>query len=187
MEALIESLLHYSQIGRVEPAIEDIDMQEVVDETLELLAARLQEGQAQVRLPARLPTVRADRVQVEIFANLIANAIKYNDKVEKWVEIGCEVSPDVDGAMRPSSTLGTTVSALRRSITSRSSVSSGGCTGVRNTGAARGGADDCTQNVERHGGHIWLVSQPDAGTTFHFTLEGSREGVHAHDAGYFAG
>ena len=37
----------------------------------------------------------------EIFANLIANAIKYNDKVEKWVEIGCEVSPDVDGAMRP--------------------------------------------------------------------------------------
>ena len=61
MEALIESLLHYSQIGRVELAIEDIDMQEVVDETLELLAARLQEGQAQVRLPARLPTVRADR------------------------------------------------------------------------------------------------------------------------------
>ena len=45
MEALIESLLHYSQIGRVELAIEDIDMQEVVDETLELLAARLQEGQ----------------------------------------------------------------------------------------------------------------------------------------------
>ena len=68
MEALIESLLHYSQIGRVEPAIEDIDMQEVVDETLELLAARLQEGQAQVRLPARLPTVRADRVQVGKFS-----------------------------------------------------------------------------------------------------------------------
>ena len=189
MEALIESLLHYSQIGRVEPAIEDIDIQEIVDETLELLAARLQEGQAQVRLPARLPTVRADRVQVvEIFANLIANAVKYNDKAEKWVEIGCEVSPDVDGSMRPvfyvrDNGIGIaaqhheSIFRIFRRLHGREEYGGG-------TGA---GLTIVRKIVERHGGHIWLVSQPDAGTTFHFTLEGSREGVHAHDAGYFAG
>ena len=37
--------------------------------------------------------MQADRVHVgEIFNNLIVNAIKYNDKAEKWVEIGCEAS-----------------------------------------------------------------------------------------------
>ena len=55
MESLLESLLHYSHLGRVELAVEEIDMQEVVEETLELLAARLQESQVTVRIPARLP------------------------------------------------------------------------------------------------------------------------------------
>ena len=42
-----------------------------------------------MRVPRPLPTVRCDRVRVgEIFYNLIVNGIKYNDKPEKWVEIG---------------------------------------------------------------------------------------------------
>ena len=142
-----------------------------------------------MRLPARLPTVRADRVQVgEIFANLIANAIKYNDKAEKWVEIGCEVSPDVDGAMRPvfyvrDNGIGIaaqhheSIFRIFRRLHGREEYGGG-------TGA---GLTIVRKIVERHGGHIWLVSQPDVGTTFYFTLAGSREGVHAHDAGYFAG
>ena len=175
MEALIESLLYYSQIGRVELAIEDIDMQEIVDETLELLAARLQEGHVQVRLPVRLPTVRADRVQMgEIFANLIANAIKYNDKAEKWVEIGCEVSPDVDGTTRQvfyvrDNGIGIaaqhyeSIFRIFRRLHGREEYGGG-------TGA---GLSIVRKIVERHGGYVWLVSQPDVGTTFYFTLGGS--------------
>ena len=56
MESLLESLLHYSYLGRAELALAEIDMQEVVEETVELLAARLQESQVDVRIPARLPT-----------------------------------------------------------------------------------------------------------------------------------
>ncbi len=178
MEALIESLLYYSQIGRVELAIEDIDMQEIVDETLELLAARLQEGHVQVCLPARLPTVRADRVQMgEIFANLIANAIKYNDKAEKWVEIGCEVSPDIDETTRQvfyvrDNGIGIaaqhyeSIFRIFRRLHGREEYGGG-------TGA---GLPIVRKIVERHGGHIWLVSQPDVGTTFYFTLRGSIRG-----------
>ena len=91
MESLLESLLHYSHLGRAELALEKIDVHEVVEETVELLAARLHESKVNVRVPARLPRVQADRVHMgEIFNNLIVNAIKYNDKAEKWVEIGCE-------------------------------------------------------------------------------------------------
>ena len=47
-------------------------MQEVVEDTVELLAVRLQESQVNLRIQAPLPRVRADRVHVgEIFNNLI--------------------------------------------------------------------------------------------------------------------
>src|SRR5262249_29640764 len=43
MHSLIESLLHYSHVGRAELALEETDLQEIVADTLEVLAARLQE------------------------------------------------------------------------------------------------------------------------------------------------
>jgi light-regulated signal transduction histidine kinase (bacteriophytochrome) len=56
-----------------------------------MIAPRLQESGAEIRRPQRLPIVRADQARVgEIFHNLIVNAVKYNDKPLKWVEIGWE-------------------------------------------------------------------------------------------------
>ena len=67
------------------------DLDGVVSETLEMIAPRLQESGAEIRRPRRLPIVRADHARVgEIFQNLLVNAIKYNDKPLKWVEIGWE-------------------------------------------------------------------------------------------------
>jgi light-regulated signal transduction histidine kinase (bacteriophytochrome) len=69
----------------------EVDLDDVVSETLEMIAPRLQESGAEIRRPRRLPIVRADHARVgEIFHNLIVNAIKYNDKPLKWVEIGWE-------------------------------------------------------------------------------------------------
>jgi chemotaxis family two-component system sensor kinase Cph1 len=172
MESLIESLLHYSHVGRTELALEQTDVQEVVEETLELLAARLQDGQVDVRIPARLPMVRADRVHVgEIFNNLIANAVKYNDKADKWVEIGCTVSPGEDGVLRQAFYVrdnGIGIAAqhheavfrIFRRLHGRDEYGGG-------TGA---GLTIVRKIVERHNGRIWLVSQPGVGSTFYFTL-----------------
>jgi light-regulated signal transduction histidine kinase (bacteriophytochrome) len=89
MEALIDSLLHFSRVGRANLAMREVDLDDIVSETLELIAPRLQESCAEIRRPRRLPIVRADHARVgEIFHNLIVNAIKYNDKPLKWVEIG---------------------------------------------------------------------------------------------------
>jgi len=91
METLVDSLLHFSRVGRAELAMSEVDLDDVVSETLEMIAPRLLESGAEIRRPQRLPIVRADHARVgEIFDNLIVNAIKYNDKPLKWVEIGWE-------------------------------------------------------------------------------------------------
>ena len=184
MESLIESLLHYSHVGRAELAMEKTDMQEAVEETLELLAARLQEGQVDVRIPARLPIVWADRVRVgEIFNNLIANAVKYNDKAEKWVEIGCEILPSEDGVRRPVFYVkdnGIGIAAqhhesifhIFRRLHGREEYGGG-------TGA---GLTIVRKIIERHSGQIWLVSQSGVGSTFYFTLGGASERTNANEA-----
>jgi len=91
METLVDSLLHFSRVGRADLTVHEVDLDDVVSETLEMIAPRLQESGAEIRRPRRLPIVLADRARVgEIFHNLIVNAIKYNDKPLKWVEIGWE-------------------------------------------------------------------------------------------------
>jgi len=91
MEALIDSLLYFSRVGRAELVMHEISLDDVVSETLEMIAPRLRESGAEIRRPRPLPAVQADHARVgEIFNNLIVNAIKYNDKPLKWVEIGRE-------------------------------------------------------------------------------------------------
>jgi light-regulated signal transduction histidine kinase (bacteriophytochrome) len=171
MESLLESLLRYSYLGRTELAVAEIDMQEVVEETVELLAARLQESQVKVRIQTPLPRVRADRVHVgEIFNNLLVNAIKYNNKDEKWVEIGCDVSDEGtpqqpvfyvrDNGIGIAPQHHEAIFRIFRRLHGREEYGGG-------TGA---GLTIVRKIIERHGGRIWLISQPGAGSTFSFTL-----------------
>jgi signal transduction histidine kinase len=184
MQALIESLLHYSHVGRADLSMREVDLEEVVKETLDLFTVQLQGVHVDVRLPSRLPTVRADRVWVgELLNNLLANAIKYNDKAEKWVEIGCTSPPDEDGARRHifyvrDNGIGIAVQhheaifGIFRRLHGRDEYGGG-------TGA---GLTIVRKIVERHGGRIWLVSEPGAGSTFYFTLEPYDGRTDAHDA-----
>ena len=90
MDTLINSLLQYARLGRQTILREPVDLQQVLDEQLHLLTPRLRTQAVRVHIPTPLPTIAADAVLIgELFTNLITNAIKYNDKPEKWVEIGC--------------------------------------------------------------------------------------------------
>ncbi len=51
----------------------------------------LTEGKVEVRRPSPLGSALCDRERIrEVFINLIGNAIKYNDKAARWIEIGVE-------------------------------------------------------------------------------------------------
>jgi light-regulated signal transduction histidine kinase (bacteriophytochrome) len=98
MEDLIESLLRYSvsEDSRLSDATSQL--QSVLDEVCELLKPRMRETGVELRVPRPLPTVAADPTLVgELLTNLIANAMKYNNKMEKWVEVGYEHVEPSDG------------------------------------------------------------------------------------------
>jgi chemotaxis family two-component system sensor kinase Cph1 len=178
MESLIESLLHYSRTGRGEFVVRDKDLNAVLGGVREMLQARLQETGAEVRVPRPLPTARCEPVLAgEVFANLISNALKYNDKPEKWVEVGYEEREEPDG---PGGTRAVTAFYVRdngigiparhhdtvfrifKRLHARDKFGGG-------TGA---GLTIVKKVVERHGGRIWIESVEGQGTTFYFTLGG---------------
>lgn len=167
MEDLLDSLLYYSRLGRTELSIGETDLQELVDRVLEMLSPRLEETGAEIRIPRRLPVVCCDRVRVgEIFSNLIANAIKYNNCSEKWVEIGVLDSTDPPVFYVRDNGIGIREKHLEKvfQIFKRlhSSQQYGGGTGA--------GLTIVKKIVERHGGRIWIESEFGKGSTFYFTL-----------------
>ena len=177
MDDLIESLLRFSRLGRDGAAFEPVDLNEVLRGVLDVLKGRLAEGGVAVRVPRPLPAVRCDRVQAgEVLSNLIANAAKYGDKAERWVEVGYdEPVPREDGAAAPpvfyvrDNGIGIEdehrhlIFRLFRRLHGRDEY--GGGTGV--------GLAIVKKIVEHHGGAVWVDSAPGVGSTFHFTLGGT--------------
>jgi signal transduction histidine kinase len=169
MENLIDSLLHYSRLGRVDLMRERVDVQAVVDDVLDRLAISLRERGVAIRQPGPLPTVMADRVRLgELYANLITNAMKYNDKNNPWIEIG--VRDDAPGGpvfyVRDNG-IGIperhhdTVFRIFKRLHGRDQFGGG-------TGA---GLTIVRKIVERHHGRVWIESMPGEGTTVLFTLQ----------------
>ncbi len=171
LNALISSLLLYSRVGRVELCCEDNNLQDVVDSVLASLEGYIEELNVDVRRPEPLPVVRCDGVKVgEVFRNLITNAIKYNDKKDKWLEIGSIQNPSKgrvfyvrDNGLGIEARHHLRIFTLFKRL--HSSESFGGGTGV--------GMTVIKKIVERHGGEIWLESELGVGSVFYFTLGGA--------------
>ena len=175
MEALIDTLLHYSRVGRAELACVEVDLEGELADVISLLGPRLQEGGVEVRIPRPLPRIHVDQARVkEVFSNLIANAIKYNDHALRWVELGYVVlPPDVevpvaepyvfyvrDNGIGIPEEHQETIFRIFKRLHGRDEYGGG-------VGA---GLTIVKKIVERHGGAIWLTSQMGEGTTFWFTF-----------------
>ena len=166
MQELINDLLAFSRAGTRPLQVSEVDLGQLVDQLVTDLAISIEEGGAQVTRDD-LPTIRADPTQMrQLFQNLIANGLKFN---------------------RPGASPHVHVSAARADGTWTFSVRDNGI-GIDPQYAERIfvlfqrlhtradypgtgiGLAICKKIVERHGGRIWLESQPDHGTTFFFTL-----------------
>ena len=180
MDSLLDSLLHFSRMGRAALHMEDVSMDEVVADALEMVDARRTEKPSEVLIPRDLPNALCDRVRIrEVFVNLLSNALKYNDKDVAQVEIGyiardearCGAGwpPDLetsmiyyvkDNGIGIQSRHFEQLFKMFKRLHGRDEFGGG-------TGA---GLTIVRKLVERHGGKVWLDSRPGAGTVFYFSL-----------------
>jgi two-component system sensor kinase FixL len=172
MERLVNDLLYFSRLGRQEMAIQKTDLNEVVADIVSMMESMLHETQAAIRVPQKLPVIICDRPRItEVFRNLITNAVKYNDKTDRWVEIGCEKKDGRNvfyvrdnGIGIAQQFYGDVFRIFKRLNEEDDSVKG---TGV--------GLTFVKKIIERYDGQIWIESEIGKGTTFYFTIHEPRE------------
>jgi len=164
---LIEKLLAYSRLG-VSVIKEDlVDLDLIFDEvTRDMYGPHIQGITVKRNSPLGMTTGDPSCI-AEVLQNLISNGLKYNDKPEKRIEIGCEASKNTpvyyvsdNGIGIPEKHIDNVFRIFKRL---HEQTKFGGGSGA--------GLTIVKKIIERHGGRIWIESEPGAGTTFFFTLK----------------
>ncbi len=88
MDALIEGVLHYSRVGRMESEGEEVDVGELLREVIELQAPP---PGFTIAVESGMPVFTAKRLRLgQVFSNLINNAVKYHDRDEGRIDVRAE-------------------------------------------------------------------------------------------------
>ena len=165
MQGLINDLLAFSRVGTRGAEPVPMNLNEVVSEALVNLRASIEEAGADIAV-RELPVVAADRAQmIQLFQNLVGNAIKFRGKTPPQVRISAErqetgwrILVRDNGIGIPAGHLDEVFVIFRR-LHTRDAYPG---TGI--------GLAICKRIVERRGGQIGVESEPDKGSTFWFTV-----------------
>ncbi len=172
MQNLVHDLLEYSRVNTKGSELRETDASAVVEDTLPIIRTLAEANGATVTYDA-LPMVMADPTQLrQVFSNLISNAIKFRRE---------GVPPDIH------------ISARKRDGMVQFSVRDNGIGiepqyferifvifqrlhGVEAYEGTGIGLAIVKRIIERHGGRIWVESEPGQGSTFHFTIPAPKSG-----------
>jgi len=168
MKEQIEGLLEYSRVATKGKEFEIIDMDEILDITIQSLDTSIKESNAEITYE-ELPDVMGDGVQLQrVFQNLLSNAIKFR-KCEESLKVHISVYKDENKDNYVFSIkdngIGIEEQYLKRIFTIFQRLHT--WDKYKGTGI---GLSIVKRIVERHGGHIWAESEFGKGSTFYFTL-----------------
>ena len=170
MQVLINDLLTFSRVGRLNSAQAEVDLDTGLNDALENLALAIEETGAEIVRPAEpLPRVVGDPTLLAmLWQNLIGNAMKFHrDGVPPRLVIECRPEADQDRFLLTLSDNGIGIAPefvdkvfiIFQRLHGRDSY---GGTGI--------GLALCKKIVEHHGGTIWIDTTYTDGTRFVFTL-----------------
>ncbi|MBD3287038.1 GHKL domain-containing protein [candidate division WOR-3 bacterium] len=166
MQQLINDLLELSRIGRYKNPYVEINAGELALKAVEFINPP---DDVKIDIADDMPDIFCDEVRMQqVLANLITNAMKYNDKEKKKIEIAWipNEDEDLDEFTISDNGIGIEAKHLERifKIFQRLHTRDeyGGGTGV--------GLNIVKKIIEQHGGTIWVESEVGKGTCFHFTL-----------------
>lgn len=162
LEALINGLLQYSRIGRVNFPVERLDVNQMLRETVELLNPP---PHISIHIQKGMPVLNTKKILLQqVFSNLISNAIKFNDKPAGVVEIKAADAGDFyqfsvkDNGVGIEEAFHSKIFEIFQTLNARDKVEG---TGV--------GLSITKKSVEDMGGAIILTSEKSKGTEFTFT------------------
>lgn len=164
MEGLIESLLRYAESGE-ELAPSRVNTNAIIDGLLRTLDPLMEKTRATVTREG-LPEVEADPVRLlQLFQNLIVNAIQYRRTEAPRVHISAEKSGVEYRFAVADNGIGIEPEHFERIFMPLKRLHSSKDIPGSGIGLAL-----CRKIVERHGGRMWVESQVGSGSTFFFTL-----------------
>ena len=165
MQRLVQDLLTFSRVGRQGLAHASTDCNAVLQTSLKNLEAALQESGAMVE-HIQLPVVIADSSQlVQVFQNLIGNAIKFRGSEPPSIRVSAELRDKewvfsvADNGIGIAAEHRENVFVIFRRLHTRTEYPGNGI-----------GLSICKKIIEQHGGRIWVESEPGHGSNFQFTL-----------------
>jgi PAS domain S-box-containing protein len=172
MKQLIEDLLAYSRVGTRGRDPEPTDAQGALEQALANLRASIEATGALVTRDP-LPTVRADESQlVQLFQNLIGNALKFRGEAAPRIHVGAQerdaewVLSVRDNGIGIDPQYFERIFVIFQRLHSKAEYEG---TGI--------GLAICKKIVDRHGGRIWVESQPGQGSAFYCTLPKVQKGL----------
>ncbi|NJM63517.1 MAG: response regulator [Oscillatoriales cyanobacterium RU_3_3] len=165
MQVLIDDLLEYSRVGRNQKPFELVECDRVVEQALANLQATIRDTGAVVNY-SDLPAVTGEVSQlVQLFQNLIGNAIKYRQESPPVVTVtACKhdnkwLFSVADNGIGIAMQHQERIFQIFQRLHTQKEYSG---TGI--------GLAICQKIVERHGGSIWVESEVGQGSIFYFTL-----------------
>lgn len=173
MQRLIQDLLAYSRVGRQHQEFQAVDCNLILKQVLDNLQMTIAEKQVKLTYDS-LPTVMGNETQlIQLFQNLISNAIKFvqPDAVPQ-VKILVKLQEQQWLFGVQDNGIGIEPQNLERVFEIFQRTQS-----AKNYPGTGIGLATCKKIVESHGGQIWVESQLDVGTTFHFLLTGASGSV----------
>ncbi|MCV7303375.1 CHASE3 domain-containing protein [Mycobacterium barrassiae] len=172
MQILINDLLAFSRVGRLNPTRVEVDLGETLDEAIENLDTAITESSAEIVREGRpLPHIIGDPTLLTmVWQNLIGNAVKFKrDGVAPRIVIDCERNADepdapwtltvTDNGIGIPEEFSDKVFVIFQRLHGRD-VYTG--TGI--------GLALCKKIIEHHGGSIWIDNSFNGGTRIRFTI-----------------
>jgi len=165
MQMLINDLLAYSRVSTRGKPFEPTDCEAILSQIRVNLQAAIEESDAVITHDP-LPTVVADASQLaQLLQNLIGNAVKFRSEEPLHVHVSAEQKGNEwvfsvrDNGIGIDPEYADRIFIVFQRLHNRDEYPG---TGI--------GLAICKKIVERHGGRIWVESQPGKGSTFYFTI-----------------
>jgi signal transduction histidine kinase len=166
MYSLIDGILQYSRLGNFKEEQQQVNLNDVVTDVIELLAAP---ENIQIEIKKILPTVDFETTRIQqVFQNLLSNAIKFIDKPQGQIIIDCtennsywqfSIADNGPGIEKKH------FNKIFQIFQKLSNDEDSDSTGI--------GLSLVKKIVELYGGQVWVESEVGQGSTFFFTLKKS--------------